>query len=130
MRELSKKNPYWLPKDRYLEMKHFALQYDYWKEEVNAIDILGTAKIQKVDSEAGDPVWTAYERRSLYLRNMAMVKEAADETDIILGYFIFLTATKGSTYENLKLMHGIPCNRNDYYNFLRRFYFILSGLRM
>ena len=129
MRELSQKNPYYLPKDRYLEMKHFALQYEYWKQEVNSIDILGTAKIERISSGISDPVWTAYQRRERYLRNMGMVEEAADATDDVLGYFTFLTATKGCTYENLKLMHNIPCCRKIFYDMLRRFYFILSDIR-
>ena len=129
MRELSKKNPYWLPKNRYLEMKHFALQYDYWKEELNAIDIFGTRSLTKIDQELGDPVAALAELRDLYIRNMHMVEDAADLTDEILGYYIFLTATKACTYENLRMMHNIPCNRNVYYEHLRRFYYILSGIR-
>lgn len=129
MRELSRKNPYYLPKNRYLEMKHFALQYEYWKEEINSIDILGTAKISTVSSGPSDPVWSAYQRRELYIRNMEMVEDAAKETDDVLGYFVFLTATKECTYDNLRLMHNIPCCRKTYYDMLRRFYFILSDIR-
>lgn len=130
MKELSKKNPYYLPKYRYLEMKNFAMQYEYWKEELHAIDILGTAKIEKIDSDIADPVWELYQRREMYLRNMHMVEDAADATDPVLGYFVFLTATKACTYDNLRLMHNIPCCRGVYYEHLRRFYFLLSSIRM
>lgn len=129
MRELSKKNPYYLPKHRYLEIKNFALQYDYWKASINSIDILGSSRIEKVDESFSDPVPALVERRDLYVRNMRMVEDAADLTDDVLGYFVFLGATKACTYENLRLMHNIPCNRNIYFDKLRRFYFILSTFR-
>lgn len=30
--ELSEKNPYWIEKHRYYELKHFCLQYPIWKK--------------------------------------------------------------------------------------------------
>lgn len=30
--EVSKKNPYWIEKHRYYELKHFCLQYPIWKQ--------------------------------------------------------------------------------------------------
>ena len=121
MRELSKKNPWYLPQHRYLEIKNFALQYDDWKREVNAIDIL--------ERHSKDPVYDAVERREIYLRNMKMVEDAAAGTDDVLGYYIFLTATKECTYNNLRLVHNIPCSQGVYYDHLRKFYYILSSLR-
>ena len=35
--EISKKNPYWIPKHRYFELKHFCLQYPDWKNEYAAL---------------------------------------------------------------------------------------------
>ena len=34
--ELSEKNPYWIGKHRYYELKHFCLQYPIWKKAYNA----------------------------------------------------------------------------------------------
>ena len=36
--ELSEKNPYWIGKHRYYELKHFCLQYPIWKKAKNALD--------------------------------------------------------------------------------------------
>ena len=30
--ELSEKNPYWIERHRYYELKHFCLQYPIWKK--------------------------------------------------------------------------------------------------
>ena len=40
--ELSEKNPYWIEKHRYYELKHFCLQYPIWKKAYLALD--GLAK--------------------------------------------------------------------------------------
>ena len=36
--ELSKKNPYYISKHRYYELKHFCRQYDEWKRALVRID--------------------------------------------------------------------------------------------
>lgn len=36
--ELSEKNPYWIERHRYYELKHFCLQYPLWKKMYEAID--------------------------------------------------------------------------------------------
>lgn len=36
--ELSEKNPYWMEKHRYYELKHFCLQYPIWKKAYAALD--------------------------------------------------------------------------------------------
>jgi hypothetical protein len=129
MRELSKKNPYYLPKYRHLEMKNFALQYDDWKRELNSIDILGSHSIVKATGGSSEPVWTAVEKRDAYLKNIKMVDDAINQLEDNMRYYIFLTVTKGCTYEYLYCKKGMLCSRAVYYDHLRRFYYILSKIR-
>lgn len=35
--ELSEKNPYWIEKHRYYELKHFCLQYPIWQKQYSLI---------------------------------------------------------------------------------------------
>lgn len=35
--ELSRKNPYWIEKHRYYELKHFCLQYPIWKQSYSSL---------------------------------------------------------------------------------------------
>lgn len=35
--ELSKRNPYWIEKHRYYELRHFCLQYPIWKSSYNSL---------------------------------------------------------------------------------------------
>lgn len=37
--ELSERNPYYVPKERYLELLHFTRQFEYWVTECNRYDI-------------------------------------------------------------------------------------------
>ena len=57
--ELSEKNPYWIEKHRYYELKHFCLQYPIWRKAYSLLD--GYANPPKdlasfvVTSTLGDP---------------------------------------------------------------------------
>ena len=37
--QLAQDNPYWISRHRYYELKHFCLQYYFWKSKYNEIDI-------------------------------------------------------------------------------------------
>ena len=37
--ELSEKNPYWIEKHRYYELKHFCLQYPIWRKAYSVLDL-------------------------------------------------------------------------------------------
>lgn len=57
--ELSEKNPYWIEKHRYYELKHFCLQYPIWRKAYSVLD--GYANPPKdsasfvITSTLGDP---------------------------------------------------------------------------
>ena len=40
--EISQKNPYWIPKHRYYELKHFVMQYPAWVAARKGLDFLHT----------------------------------------------------------------------------------------
>ena len=49
--ELSEKNPYWIERHRYYELKHFCLQYPIWKKAYAALD-----------GFSGLPTWKYFQR--------------------------------------------------------------------
>ena len=80
--ELSEKNPYWIERHRYYELKHFCLQYPLWKKEYDMIDgaskrgdDLGTV-IQV--SGYGDPTAKAAEAMIYLSTRMDMVMKGGD----------------------------------------------------
>lgn len=51
--ELSEKNPYYLPKHRFLELKHFCMQYPEWKKMYNLCDFTQSAAVTGLPKTAG-----------------------------------------------------------------------------
>ena len=59
--ELSEKNPYWIERHRYYELKHFCLQYPIWKKAYAALDGLSRRpsdlEVFSKKGEISDPTW-------------------------------------------------------------------------
>lgn len=132
VKKLSEKNPYWLPEYREKELLYFVKQYPYWQDELNAINLTNTCKYGREHIKVGaisDPTFSAICERHDLIDRIDMVEKAADDTDPTLGYFLILGITKGYNYENLRLMHGIPCGRELYYKKYHEFFWRLDRLR-
>lgn len=131
--EISKKNPYWIDKHRYYELKHFCLQYGTWKSLYNSIDGLNKASIEYIipsrTNKIYDPVARAVEARQYFRDRMNMVEKAALDTDRVIGSYILKGVTEGHPYEHLKLMTDIPCGKDVYYDLYRKFFWLLNIAR-
>lgn len=134
--ELSKSNPYYLPKHRTLELKHFCLQYPDWIKRYNDLmdppcsgylSPLGT----RVDSSyIPDPTGKQALRLEKYSQKINIVNNAAYDADDELAKYILMHVTKGFTYEYICLnIEQVPCCKEVFYNKCRRFYWILSSYR-
>ena len=83
--ELSKRNPFWLDRHRYYELKHFCLQYPLWKKELSILDgfgsksrsIIGTRLLTAIS----DPTFEKTEARLYFSNRIAMVEQAAFDAD-------------------------------------------------
>lgn len=131
--ELSAKNPYWIERHRYYELKHFCLQYPIWKKAYEAIDgaqkrheDLGTV-IQV--SGHSDPTERAAEAMVYLSTRMDMLKQAANESDEDLAEYLLRAITEGWSYDILKVRMGIPCCKDTYYDRYRKFFWVLDKLR-
>lgn len=118
MRELSKDNPYYISKHRYLELKHFCAQYYEWENERRKI--LNSSIIFDDASKAGELV-------TKLSHKMDLVKKCCDDTDIIFSDYIFEAVTKERTFTYMQVVCGMPCSRDIYYAYLRRFFWILAS---
>lgn len=69
--ELSEKNPYWIERHRYYELKHFCLQYPIWKKAYAALDGLSRRpsdlEVFSKKGEISDPTVRCVEARSYYI---------------------------------------------------------------
>ena len=132
--ELSEKNPYWIGKHRYYELKHFCLQYPIWKKAYNALLGLSSRPndldiFVKSGQVHSDPTARCAESRVSFAKRMELVEQAAIGTDGDLYPYILRGVTEGLSYNALKMQYAIPCCREVYYNLYRRFFWLLSKER-
>ena len=129
--ELSQKNPYWIDRHRYYELKHFCLQYPLWKIYSKEIDGLKAGKIpgESFSKTIQNPILWAVERREEYTSKMDLLLDAVMETSPEFSDYIFRAVTQGLKYENLQMMDRIPCGREYWYELYRKFFYILDRSR-
>ena len=103
--ELSKKNRYHIPKQRYYELKHFCLQYPVWRDKYVSISELSSRPLDKEKlhiSDISDTTAKLALVRTKYRDLMDLLESTARETDQELASYIVKAVTEGYTYETLK----------------------------
>lgn len=120
--EVSKKNPFWIPKHRYYELKHFCYQFWDWQARRASLDGLATRE-HRAPTEP-----EAIERAVLDSKiEMVMdtMHDAAGEFDMILLQGV----TKGLTYDQMNARKPVPFCREKYYQMYRKFFWMLDAVR-
>lgn len=120
--ELSKKNKYYIPKYRRLELKNFCLQYKEWETEY--LNLNGYSGIDMFDPTSEIAI-----RRLELKTKMDMVKQCAQECDVYLGGFIFNSVITGRTYNYYCTAKGMACGKDMFYDRLHKFFYILDKRR-
>lgn len=62
-------------------------------------------------------------------KGMKLVEDCAKEASSEIGSFIFRGVTEGISYTQLRMLDGLPCGQDMYYDRYRRFFYILSQKR-
>ena len=130
--ELSKKNKYWIDKNRFYELKYFCLQYPLWKHAYDSLDGMRISSFDLTNvktSSCSDIFGSIMDERTLYLERMELVEKAARETDPYLASYILKAVTEGHSFNYLKARLEIPCSRDMYYDRYRRFFWLLDQSR-
>lgn len=131
--KLSKNNKYYIPEHRFLELKHFCLQYPKWMEALNSMVIFGCTEYDKQrlskTNNVFDPTMREVLIRQFYRDRIAMIEKAAGLSDTLLSRWVLIGVTEGRSYDNMKMMMDIPCDRNTYYDRYRKFFYILDKLQ-
>lgn len=131
--ELSKKNKYWVDKNRFYELKYFCLQYPLWKKTYELLDGLSMCSYDLTavskSNLPSDITGNCVEERSIYFERMQAVERAAIEADPYLASYILKAVTEGLSYSYLKARLEIPCGKDMYYDRYRRFFWLLSKIR-
>ena len=130
--KVSRNNPYFIEKYRYLELKNFCLQYSSWKKKYGLYSSLcqGTAANEiRTQKEYQDPVGNAAAEREYYYDRIIMLEHAAEATDPVIGRYILEAVTTGVSYDALNAKNAVPCCRDIYYELYRKFFWLLDKIR-
>lgn len=129
--ELSKKNKYYIGKHRYLELKHFCLQYPEWKREYYALDrfIRSVTTRNIVDGSPTDHTGDLAAKRADLASKCTLIENTAQIASEELSDYILKAVTEDVSFTKLKTLYDIPCERDMYYDRYRRFFWLLSASR-
>ena len=136
VRELSKKSKYWIPKDRFLELKHFVRQYDYFKMLRN--DIYTCYPTVKYAVQKGvhvklssDPVYSAYARAMTCTKYLVQIEEAFKRVGLNQYNLLYLGIEQNMSYDVIcARCSNVPWSRREYYAKMRQFFWELDQIKM
>lgn len=129
---LSKNNKYYISKHRFLELRHFCLQYKDWEkallEPVEASKRPLSAPLSHSNKVYDETSRLAVKRAEmgLYLR---MVRDTCFEADKEIGKWLLIGVSEGASFDRLKAKYEIPCERDMYYDRFRKFFWLLDKKR-
>ena len=126
---MNQTSAYFLPKEEYLTVLHFALQYPHWCEELR-IDPDTSRAIRydgdRVQTSGGsDMTAETAMRRKIIADKKKLVEETAREAGKEIYPYLLRGVTGGFTFWQLR-QQGMPCEKTMYYERRRKFYYLLA----
>lgn len=126
---VSYRSPYFISKERFLELKHFCLQYDDYKRRIVENSVLRPKFERFETSGRSDGVDDKTADLGVYLtilgHYMEMIEECSKKAGGDISGFIFEAVTKGKSYATL----NPPCSKNYFYQRYRAFFWMLDKER-
>lgn len=128
-RVLSEKNEFYLPKEEFLTVLHFALQYPNWVQELRTEPDTSKAITydeERVQTSGGyDTCSETAMRRYMLEKKKKLVEDTAREVAPEIYDYLILGVAYGWTFWQLQAK-GMPCEKDTYYNRRRKFYHLLA----
>lgn len=122
---------YWLPKQKFLTVYHYCLQYPEWEDEYGVLK--ASTGISGIDYDAmphgnsvGDPVSEEAMRLADLDMKMQQVKDAVHEVAPELYRWLLKGVTEDRPYWYLHDVMRMPCGKNQYSEIRRKFYYLMS----
>lgn len=123
-------NKYGISKNRFKELYYWCLQYDEWKDELKyRTDTVKSIEVtdMPITHNGSDSTQQLAIRRVQLIENCRMVEQTAIEADPdIYQYILKAVTNEDVTYRYLRLIMGIPCGKDMYYDRRRKFYWLLD----
>ena len=130
--ELSKKNPYWISKHRFYELKHFCLQYPEWKQSCLYLETKifpGGSFVKTFENRKLDPTEELVLKKLWYTERINLVDKTCFIAAEDIYEYLHKSITEGVGFNYLKSFMGIPCGKDLYYDRYHKFFYILSKSR-
>lgn len=127
--EISKRSAYYISKHRYLELKHFCLQYPEWKRCIanrNYIHSDSLIKLSKGQVEFKDPTADIAKDICWCEERIKVVEDACMAADPELYGYLLEAITKDESYDSMRSRIGVPCGRRQFYERYRKVFWILD----
>lgn len=128
-RILSEKNEFYLPKEEFLTVLHFSLQYPNWVQELRTEPDTSKAITydeERVQTSGGyDACSETAMRRYELAKKKQLVEDTVREVAPEIYEYLLLGVAYGWTFWQLK-QKGIQCEKTMYYERRRKFYYILA----
>lgn len=129
LKQLSTKNPYWLPHAAFYSAYYFALRYQEFLDELEALGD-GARGISYDSQPHGDSTGTALEdlaiKRAKVSSYIDLIESSCLEADREIAPYLLKAVTNIDVgYDYLDHL-GMPCGRGTFYKRRRKFYYILS----
>jgi len=124
------KDKYNISDFRFKELYYFCLQYDEWRQKLQAkrnplkgMQYSG----MPASGNPGNPTENIAIECAALSNKCRMIEQAARAADPELWeYILYAVTNKDISFSILKVQKDIPCERDRYYNSRRKFYFILD----
>ena len=124
---------YGISKNRYAELKAFCLQYEEKKSKIK----YGISSAQYDGQPKAHNTGSQTERQAMdnviYMKDCAMIEEAAIRTNPEIWRYIVKSVTLGLSYEFIEYDNEqgkIPMCRRDFYGTRKKFYAILNEMKL
>lgn len=128
--KISTRSKWYIPKELFLELKHFCRQYRSWFKRLKEIEepTLKTNWLVEIDLKKphNRVMPTTEDDKRLYLNKIKAVNEALSHVEKALQPYILEAVADGKSYLYLREVEGIPCGKDKYYDEYRKFFWYLS----
>lgn len=130
--ELSKKSPYWIPKEKYYELLYFSRQYNTMRQEkrdlLRTYPSIGTSEYV-MTSDISDPVIKAAVRAEELSAKMKLIEDTVMEAGPDIYKWLLIGVTTDYSYNYLAKKLNMPAGKDLYYDRYRKYFYYLSKKR-
>ena len=118
-----------LSKHRYYELLHWCLQYPEWEDRIRKIKFLpevlknSTRKSKWIANRSTEDLGSVLADLTA---NRSLVERVCNEASSELYPWLLMAVTRGTSFNELKMVHGLPCEKDMFYDRRRRFFILLD----